>query len=263
MPGREGTLRLEVRCVWASTSAETIGELMAKSFSAAWLALLVAACGGSPPLVSSASLTVVDSELGLPAPSRSDFSAPQRLALIGPLDTLDIEVFGVPELSRQVQVDGSGQIAMPLIGAIDVGGRTAPEVAAAIEQDLVARYVRAPEVTVNIRNSVSQFVTVSGEVVEPGLFPVTNQMTLMRAVASARGLSDVASAQDVVILRTVGGQRMAAMYNLSAIRRGVYEDPSIFANDVVVVGDSPTRTALRELAPLATALASPLVAIIR
>ena len=236
---------------------------MFKFFVAAWMGLAVASCGGVQPLVATNSLVVVESEQGLPPPERFDLVAPNRLALIGPLDTLQVDVFGVPELSRQIQVDGSGQIAMPLIGTIDAGGRTSAELAAAIEQGLEGRYIRNPQVTVNIRSSVSQFVTVDGQVVEPGLFPVTNQMTLLRAVASAKGLAEFARAEDVVILRTVNGQRMAAMYNLSAIRRGAYEDPAIFANDVVVVGDSPQRRAFREIVSLGAVLASPLVAIIR
>lgn len=225
--------------------------------------MVLAACGGTPPLVSTNSLTVVDDLAGLPEPERSDLMAPDRLSLIGPLDTIQIEVFGVPELGRQIQVDGNGQLAMPLIGTIDAGGRTSTELAAEIEQALRGRYVRNPQVTVNIQNSVSQYVTVEGQVTEPGLFPVTNQMTLLRAVASAKGLGELARAEDVVILRTVKGQRMAALYNLSAIRRGVYEDPAIFANDVVVVGDSPQRRAFRDLIPLATALLSPLVVLLR
>ncbi len=73
--------------------------------------------------------------------------------------------------------------------------------------------------------------------VEPGLYPVTNQMTLMRVIASAKGLTEFARQEDVVILRTVNGQRMAGLYNIDAIRRGVYPDPPIYANDVIAVGD--------------------------
>src|SRR3546814_8252519 len=76
-----------------------------------------------------------------------------------------------------------------------------------IEDSLQGRYVRNPQVTVNIKSSVSQVVTVDGEVKEPGLYPVTNQMTLMRVIASAKGLSEFAKQEQVVILRTVDNQR--------------------------------------------------------
>lgn len=223
----------------------------------------LAACAGREPLTSTGELTVVEGASGLPAPVRGDLTAPDRQSLIGPLDTIEVDVFNVPELSREMQVDASGRISMPLVGTIDAGGKTAGELATDIENALRGRYVREPEVTVNIRSSVSQVVTVDGEVVEPGLYPVTNQMTLLRAVASAKGLTEFARANDVVILRTVEGQRMAALYNVAAIRRGVYEDPALYANDIVVVGNSPERRLFRDFVAVAPLLASPLVAIFR
>jgi|TARA_Y100001001_G_scaffold163546_1_gene192795 polysaccharide export outer membrane protein len=162
-----------------------------------------------------------------------------------------------------MQVDAGGRIAMPLIGAVDAGGKTAAELALDIEEQLSGRYVRNPNVTVNIVSSVSQVVTIDGQVVEPGLYPVTNQMTLLRAVASARGLSEFADEDDVVVLRTVQGQRIAGLYNIEAIRRGLYDDPPIYANDLVVVGDSPQRRLFRDFISLAPLLAAPIVAVLQ
>lgn len=220
-------------------------------------------CAGSEPLRSTDSLQVVDGAAALPTPERSDLVAADRVTLIGPLDTIRVEVFGVPELSRQVQVDSSGRIALPLIGALDARGKTSAELAREIEDGLRGRYVRNPSVTVSIESAVSQVVTVDGQVVEPGLYPVTNQMTLLRAIASAKGLSEFAKQNDVVVLRTVNGQRMAGLYNIGAIRRGAYEDPSIFANDIVIVGDSPQRRLFRDVVAVAPLLAAPIVAILQ
>lgn len=222
----------------------------------------LAACGGKMPLESNQQLTVVKDSTGLPAPQRADLTAPDRPSLIGPLDTIQVDVFNVPDLSRELQVDASGRISMPLAGTIDARGKTAAELAKAIEASLRGRYVRNPEVTINIKSSVSQVVTVDGQVVEPGLYPVTNQMTLMRAIASAKGLSEYARQDDVVILRTVEGRKMAGLYNIGAIRRGAYEDPPLYANDVVVVGDSPQRRLFRDFVSLSPLLAAPLIAIV-
>lgn len=212
---------------------------------------------------SSARLTVVDTEKGLPAPDRADLVVNDRPSLIGPLDTIQVDVFNVPELSREMQVDASGRIAMPLIGTIDARGKTATELADAIEAALRGRYIRNPDVTVNIKSSVSQVVTIDGQVVEPGLYPVTNQMTLVRAIASAKGLTEFAKIDDVVILRTVNGNKMAGLYNLSAIRRGGYDDPPIYANDVIVVGDSSQRRLFRDLISVSPLLSAPLIALVR
>ncbi|RYF05652.1 MAG: polysaccharide export protein [Oxalobacteraceae bacterium] len=220
-------------------------------------------CGGRQPLVSTPRLTVVQDNTTLPAPERGDLIAGDRPALIGPLDTIQIDVFNVPDLSREVQIDASGRISMPLVGTLDARGKTAGELATAIEAALRGRYVRNPEVTINIKSSVSQVVTVDGQVVEPGLYPVTNQMTLIRAIASAKGLSEFSRQDDVVILRTVNGRKMAGLYNIAAIRQGMYDDPQIYANDVIVVGDSPQRRMFRDLVSLAPLLAAPLIAVLQ
>ena len=236
---------------------------MRNSFLCILACVGLAGCAGQPPIQSTANLTVIDGQMSLPAPERADLAAGDRVALIGPLDTITVRVFGIPELGGQMQVDTSGRIAMPLIGAIDAGGKTAAELARDIEVALAQSYVRDPDVTININSSVSQVVTVDGQVVEPGLYPVTNQMTLLRAVASARGLTEFAKEDDVVILRTVDGQRLAGLYNITALRRGLYADPEIYANDLIVVGDSPQRRLFRDFIGVAPLLASPLVAFLQ
>lgn len=227
------------------------------------IAVVLTGCARREPLVSTQRLTVVENSAVLPPPNRQDLTAADRPALIGPLDTIQVDVFNVPDLSREMQVDASGRIAMPLAGTIDARGKTAAELAEAVETALRGRYVRNPEVTVNIKSSVSQVVTIDGQVVEPGLYPVTNQMTLLRALASAKGLSEFARQDDVVILRTVEGRRMAGLYNVGAIRRGAYDDPPIYANDVIVVGDSPQRRLFRDFVSLAPLLAAPLIAVLQ
>lgn len=227
------------------------------------LAICMAGCGGRMPLESNARLTVVNDASALPAPDRNDLTAADRPSLIGPLDTILVDVFNVPDLSREIQVDASGRISMPLAGTIDARGKTSEELARSIEASLRSRYVRQPEVTVNIKSSVSQVVTIDGQVVEPGLYPVTNQMTLMRAIASAKGLAEFARQDDVVILRTVGTQKMAGLYNIAAIRRGAYDDPLVYANDVIVVGDSPQRRLFKDFVSLSPLLAGPLIAILQ
>lgn len=236
---------------------------MRKSSIVLLAAVALVSCTKRAPLESSSRLTVVQNSAELPAPNREDLTASDRPSMIGPLDTIQVDVFNVAELSREIQVDASGRIAMPLIGTIDARGKTAGELADSIEAALRGRYLRNPEVTVNIKNSVSQVVTIDGQVVEPGLYPVTNQMTLLRVIASAKGLTEYARENDVVILRTVNGQKMAGLYNITAIRRGAYDDPPIYANDVVVVGDSPQRRLFRDLVSVAPLLAAPLIAILQ
>jgi polysaccharide export outer membrane protein len=94
---------------------------------------------------------------------------------------------------------------------------------------------------------------------KPGSYPVIGKMTLIKAVAQAEGTAQFASLKDVVVFRTVDGKRYAGLYNLSAIRKGIYEDPEIFANDVVVVGDSPGRRLFQDLLQASPLLTTPLI----
>jgi polysaccharide biosynthesis/export protein len=221
--------------------------------------MLLSACAGGSALGGAQGMQVVPGT-ELPAPSRTDLFSDARPYLIGPFDKLTIDVFGIDELSKQeVQTDASGRISFPLAGIIEAAGRTPGEIENEIEMRLRGRYIRDPQVTVNLKDTVSQVITVDGQVKEPGLYPVIGKMTLMRAVATAKGAAEFAKLDDVVIFRTVNGQQMAALYNLTAIRRGNYGDPEVFANDVVVVGDSKARRLFKDMLQVIPALATPLI----
>ena len=217
-------------------------------------------CASQPALIGRPDLTATRFS-DLPPPEVGGLKMAQRSQVIGPYDKLEIEVFGVEDLRREVQTDGGGRVSFPLAGTVDAAGLSPSQLAEAI-QDRLRKYVRNPQVTVNLKETNSQVVTVDGEVREPGSYPVLGRMTLMRAVASAKGTTEFAKTEEVVIFRTVGAQSMAGLYDLGAIRRGVYADPEIFPNDVIVVGDSPSRRLVRSLIQVAPVLAAPLIAIL-
>lgn len=195
----------------------------------------------------------------LPIPTRT-YAGIDRPYYIGPLDQLSISVVGIQELDQNdIQVDTSGRITFPLVGAVEASGKTPVEVAGLIERGLRARYVRDPHVTVNVKNTVSQVVTVDGQVREPGMYPVVGRMTLLRAIAVAKGTTEFAKLDDVVVLRTVDGRNYAALYNLTALRKGAYADPDIYTGDVVVVGDSKARRLFRDILSIVPLLTTPII----
>lgn len=196
----------------------------------------------------------------LPMPDRADLTTLDRPYYLGPYDELSIDVVGVSELNqRDIQVDASGRLNFPMVGTIAVGGKTPGEVAEQIEAGLRAQYVRNPQVSVNLKKTVSQVVTVDGEVREPGMYPVIGRMSLVRAVAAAKGITEYAKVDDVVVMRTVQGKTYAALYNLKAIRQGVYDDPEIFSNDIVIVGDSRSRRLFKDFLTIVPLLTTPLI----
>lgn len=223
----------------------------------------VAGCASGPRPLTGGNLAVLPMT-ELPPPSPALAQTTERPYLIGPFDKIEVDVFGVPELSRrEVQTDASGRIAFPLAGTVEANGMTPEQLATEIAGRLRGRYVRNPQVTVNLVESVSRVVTVDGEVREPGRYPVVGRMTLMRAIASARGVSEFARLSEVVVFREVGDQQMAALYNLAAIRGGRYRDPEIFAGDIVMVGNSPGRRLFRDILQAAPLITTPIIALLQ
>jgi polysaccharide export outer membrane protein len=199
----------------------------------------------------------------LPAPDGYGVAGGQRVYLIGPYDKLKIDVFGAEELSKTVQADASGKISIPLVGVVEASGRTPADLALLIAERLRGKYLKNPEVSVNLEETLSQVVTVDGEVKKPGLYPVIGPMTLMRAIARAEGLSEMARRDEVVVFRTVRGQKYAAVFNLAAIRRGAYADPDIYADDIVVVGESARRKLLDFGVTALPSILTPLIYLLR
>ncbi|HWW55881.1 MAG TPA: polysaccharide biosynthesis/export family protein [Sphingopyxis sp.] len=182
---------------------------------------------------------------------------------IGAFDRLIVDVIGFEELNkREFQVDAAGNIALPIAGTVRAAGQTPEQVTGEIVAKMRAGHVRNPQVSVNLFQSTSQYVTVEGQVIEPGNYPVVGNMTLMRAVAAAKGAGEFAKLDDVVVFRTVGDKRMVALYNMAAIRRGYYPDPSVYAQDIVVVGDSPGRRMFSRIVQASALVTAPIIALV-
>jgi polysaccharide export outer membrane protein len=226
--------------------------------------LILAACaveaGCAAPKIGGAPQLTVLPGTELPVPQRPDLAATDRPYYIGPRDKLTIDVFGAPELAqKEVQIDTAGRVAFPLAGSVEAVGKTPEELSGAIADRLRGAYFRDPKVTVNLVEVASQVVTVEGQVKMAGIYPVVGRMTLMGAVASAQGMTDNAAVKDVVIFRTVGGRRYAALYNMQAIRDGAYDDPQVYANDVVMVGDSRGRKLFNSILQILPVVTTPLI----
>ncbi len=221
--------------------------------------ILLSGCGGGRQYGGDPSLRLLDSGQ-LPPPSMTDIRADDRPYLVGPFDRLMIDVFGIEALSdKEVQVDAGGNIAFPLAGTVQIAGKTPGEIGNLLAERLRANHVRDPQVIVNLKEAVSQVVTIEGEVKKPGLYPVVGRMTLLRAMATAEGTTEFSDVENVVVFRTVGQQRYAALYDVGAIRRGAYADPEVYANDVIVVDDSTARRTFKDVLATLPAIATPLI----
>lgn len=165
---------------------------------------------------------------------------------IGPQDVLDISVFKVPDLSKTVQVADSGHINLPLVGEVPAAGRTAQDVERELTKQLGAKYLQNPQVTVFVKEYNSQRVTIEGAVKKPGVYPIRGRSTLLQAIATAEGLTEIAQSE-VVIFREANGARTAAKFDIEAIRSGSAQDPQLMQGDTIVVATSALAASFQNL----------------
>jgi polysaccharide export outer membrane protein len=193
---------------------------------------------------------------GGPIPySPSDFRAPdppEPAALgagykISPMDTLNIRVFRMEDLTGEYQVDLTGQVSLPLIGEVPAADLTTAELDRVLTDKFSERYLENPDVSVGVKESAARNLTVDGAVQSSGAYPVRGTLTLMQAVAIAGGATEDANLRRVAIFRTIEGQRQAAAFDLVDIRRGLEDDPEVYAGDIIVVDGSSVKATTRQI----------------
>jgi polysaccharide export outer membrane protein len=203
-------------------------------------AFLLGACADSAggPIPYNVPLSAPD------APKVASLESDYRIA---PMDTITVKVFKSEDLSGEYQVDLTGHISMPLVGEIDAANLTTAQLDQRLTEKLGEKYFQNPDVAVGVKASTRRAVTVDGAVKQAGSFPIAGPTSLMQAVALAGGTTEDANARRVAIFRTIGGQRQAAAFDLTAIRHGQAKDPQIYPGDIVVVDGSAIKEGFKRI----------------
>ena len=183
----------------------------------------------------------------LAAPDEVTFQTLASDYKIAPMDKLSVKVFKMDDLSGDYDVDLAGNISMPLIGQLKAANLTTEQLDDQLTSKLGEKYLEHPDVSVAIKSSTAHVVTVDGAVKDGGSFPVGGPTTLIRAIAMAKGTTEDANARRVAVFRTVGGQRQAAAFDLTSIRRGEAPDPAIYPGDIIVVDGSRVKAVQKQL----------------
>jgi len=110
---------------------------------------------------------------------------------VAPRDQLFVQIHGHDDLTRTARVSERGTITLPLVGEIQVAGRTGRDIETAIESALKPAYLKNPRVTVTVSEFRGRQFSVVGAVNQPGAYPIrTNEVTLRDALSEARGARD-------------------------------------------------------------------------
>ena len=164
-------------------------------------------------------------------------------------DILQISVFQVKDLDTAVQVSQDGNITLPLVGRVQVAGRTTPEAEQIIADKLRQKYLQSPQVSVAVK-TYGKRITVSGAVGGPKVLADDGDTTLSQAIANAGGVSDIGNSERVHVARSKDQRVQDEIYDLESIQAGKAKDPLLKGGDIVVAEQSGTRVALKNVKDL-------------
>jgi polysaccharide export outer membrane protein len=174
---------------------------------------------------------------GTPEPSEALLQPRQDSAIyhIGPMDTLDVFVWRMPELSRNVTVRPDGRISMPLVDDLVATGKTPTQLARDIEAQLT-KFVQDPTVTVIVggfHGPFDQQVRIVGEATDPQAIPYQANMTVLDVMIAVHGLTKFAAGNRAKLVRTINGKQAEIPVRIDDL----IKDGDIDANVPVQPGD--------------------------
>ena len=131
-----------------------------------------------------------------------------------------------------VQLDGT--IPYPIVGELIVSGQNSRELEGELK-NFLAKYIKAPQVSVLMTRYISRQVTVLGEVRQPGAYSIVKEFSLTDLVAEAGGFTQQAQIRNVSVLRNQDGVRERFDVNMRKILKGKKEDFKLQSGDVVYI----------------------------
>ncbi len=210
-----------------------IASRKAGLLAASMIALACAGCAASSPIMPGVANSLPDAAMG-----QNDYiSAVGTSYLLRPADKLSVTVFREEELSLpEVVISAEGRISAPLVGAVQAAGMTVEQLETRLEQMYDARYLRSPDVAVNVLEYASHVVTVEGSVEKPGLYTFRPGTRLTGGIALAAGPTRVANVRQVAVFRQTPEGTLIAKFDYAQVRAGSMLDPVLQPGDRVVVG---------------------------
>jgi polysaccharide biosynthesis/export protein len=190
-------------------------------------------------LVFAVGLSSLHAEDSAVAPAAGGPTEPAEY-LLQPFDLVEVVVFQEPDLQRQVRLSQESTVTLPLIGAIDLKGKTVRQAQDMI-RDLYNRdYLVNPQINVIVLEYARETVNVMGSVNTPGaisLPPLEEPLKLLDAITRAGGFSRLADRKHVKLTRTgADGKTTTAVINADDIIQSTSTDPWLLQKgDVIYV----------------------------
>ena len=161
--------------------------------------------------------------------------------VLGPGDVFEVRVFEEESLTDSYRVEADGHFVYPLLGRIEVTGRTATELAEFIRGGLADGFMVAPQVTVFVEEFNSRKVSVLGEVRNPGRYTYRPGMTLVEAIAEAGGTTESSVVATMRVTRRRDEGEISMEIPFKEITQGQVKDFPLSPGDIVFVAESAVK----------------------
>jgi polysaccharide export outer membrane protein len=156
-------------------------------------------------------------------------------------DVIQIKVFQEADLDSVLRISKEGTVTFPLIGAVQVGGKTPQDAALSIKALLAKDYLVNPQVSLTVVEYAKQRFTVLGQVQRPGSYdlPDRDALTLIQAIGVAGGYTRIADPGKIVLKRTLDGKESVLHLNAKKMAGGATASSfDVRAGDIITVGES-------------------------
>jgi polysaccharide biosynthesis/export protein len=164
---------------------------------------------------------------------------PAARLVIGEGDLLQISLYGVPDFNEHVRVESSGEISLPMIGAVKVIGLSTEQAERIIEKELKDKgFYNNPQVSVLQQEFGGQGISVLGEVQKPGVYPVMTARKLFDMLSAAGGTTPKAGRDILISHRTDPGKVQKLTFSRETDKQ-MEVNVDVFPGDTIVVTKAP------------------------
>ena len=160
--------------------------------------------------------------------------------VLSPNDVVQVRVYQEDDLETKMRIGKDGTTSFPLIGVINLGGKTVAQAADLIRARLADGYLVNPQITVSVIEYAKRRFTVLGQVQKPGTYEIPNEesMTFLQAVAMAGGYTRLANRGSVTVTRMVGGKKTNFNLDLKSATSDLNTRPfEILPDDTITVAE--------------------------
>jgi polysaccharide export outer membrane protein len=163
--------------------------------------------------------------------------ATPKAYVLAPNDLVLVKVYRQDDLESRVRLAANGNTTFPLLGTINLGGKTLEEATTQIRELLAKDYLVNPQVTLTILEYAKRRFTVLGQVQRPGTFEIPSEesVDLLEAVAMAGGFTRLANTSKIIITRTIGGKKSTFVLDARNVTANGTAQVTVMPEDTITV----------------------------